>query len=1388
MALSGSLSGPGAIQTQGPLAIIPLPSSVERGRGVFTVTSATPIIVDAAARAQGDQLAAFLRPATGFLLPIRTGRSPASAHIALRLDASLNPSLGAEGYRLNVTPRAMTITAASAAGVFYGVQTLRQLLPPAVFNDAPVTSVRWEVPSVAIEDRPRFSWRGAHLDVSRHFQPKEFVRKYIDLLALHKMNRFHWHLTDDQGWRVEIKQYPKLTEVAAWRRQTLIGPHRDGPDAPFDGKRHGGYYTQADIREIVVYAAERFITVVPEIEMPGHSQAAVAAYPELGSTAEPTEPRMIWGVSPFLLNADDSTIAFMQNVLAEVLALFPGPWIHVGGDEAVKTQWRANPRIQARIKELGLANEEDLQSWFIGRMDAFLSARGRRLIGWDEILEGGLAPNATVMSWRGIEGAIAAARSGHDAVLTPTSHTYFDYYQSANTAAEPLAIGGFLPLDRVYTWEPMPDGLAPEHQAHILGVQGQLWTEYMPTPKHVEYMAYPRLTALAEVAWTAADRREMEDFRVRLTVHLDRLRALDVGFRPPDLDPPLYKDPKRPVDERVRDLLARMTVQEKFWQLFMIPGDLDDPSHDYSHGVFGLQIRTKSPTARDHATRINAIQRFFVRHTRLGIPIIPFEEALHGVVMPDATQFPQAIALAATWDPALVGRVADAIARETRTRGIRQVLSPVVNIADDVRWGRVEETYGEDPFLSSEMGRAFVGAFERAGIVATPKHFVANVGEGGRDSYPVQHSERLLAERYFPPFETAVRQAGARSVMTAYNSVDGSPATQNRRLLTDILKGEWGFRGFVISDAAATGGATVLHMTEANTAAAAQHAIESGLDVIFQSSWPQHRPYLAAFTRGQISAAAIDAAVTRVLRAKFELGLFEQPYVSVDEAARWNGHAEHRALAREAARKSIVLLRNERGTLPLSKTVRRVAVIGTDAAEARLGGYSGPGVRKVPIVDGIRAALGSGALVRHAAGPGRLRPELTVIPADHLSTTLDGKLVRGLRGEYFDNNRFAGAPRLVRVDERMDFRWTLNAPGRGIPFDWYSVRWTGTITAPPGGVTRLGVEGNDGYRLYLDGRLLIDNWRKQSYGTRSADVVLAPGRTHDLRFEYFESTGNARVKLLWNAGVIDDASTRIEAAVRLAGDSDVAIVVAGIEEGEFRDRAFLALPGRQEELIRAVAATRKPIVVILVGGGAITMSSWIDDVDAVIDVWYPGEEGGHAAADVLFGSATPGGRLPMTFPIAEGQLPLYYNHKPTGRGDDYLDLSGMPLFPFGFGLSYTTFEYSNLRVEPAAIDAAGTVTVRCTIANTGRTAGDEVVQLYLRDVLASVARPVMELRGFQGLHLAPGESREVTFQLDSDDLRMLNREMRWVVEPGVFRLMIGSSSKDIHLRGEFRVR
>ncbi len=514
------------------LAIIPRPAHLTRHAGAFHLTTGTVIVTDRATRAQGELLSDYLFPATGLRLAVRAAAPTGARTISIRLDSSL-ARLGDEGYRLEVRPSRAAIQSYRPAGAFYAVETLRQLLPPEIFRQAPVDAVEWTIPAVSIEDAPRFPWRGVLLDVARRFMPKEFVKKLIDLLALHKLNRLQLHLTDDQGWRIEIRQYPRLTEVGSWRRQTLIGrPDPDSTNWRFDGRPHGGFYTQDDIRELVGYARARFVTIVPEIEMPGHSQAAIAAYPRLGNTGDSLPVGTVWGISENILNPAEATIRFDQNVFTEVMALFPGRWIHVGGDEAVKTQWKASPLAQARIRELGLKDEDELQSYFIRRMDQFLTAHGRTLIGWDEILEGGLAPNAIVMSWRGVDGGIAAARAGHDVVMAPESYTYFDHYQSADTAAEPLAIGGYLPLDTAYAFEPIPVDMTLDEGRHVLGGQGQLWAEYIPDPKRAEYMAFPRVCALAEVLWTPREERDYVDFTRRLATHLERLAVLDVNYRP----------------------------------------------------------------------------------------------------------------------------------------------------------------------------------------------------------------------------------------------------------------------------------------------------------------------------------------------------------------------------------------------------------------------------------------------------------------------------------------------------------------------------------------------------------------------------------------------------------------------------------------------------------------------------------------------------------------------------------------------------------------------------------------------------------------------------------------------------------------------------------------
>ncbi|MDP4253803.1 MAG: glycoside hydrolase family 3 C-terminal domain-containing protein [Bacteroidota bacterium] len=860
--------------------------------------------------------------------------------------------------------------------------------------------------------------------------------------------------------------------------------------------------------------------------------------------------------------------------------------------------------------------------------------------------------------------------------------------------------------------------------------------------------------------------------------------------------PAPYKDSTLPIDVRVKDLLSRMTTEEKFRQLFMIPGELPGgtQNENYRAGLFGFQVSAASKkgdagaqmldygVAEDAgtlATKINSIQKYFVEQSRLGIPIIAFDEALHGLVRGGATVFPQAIALAATWDTALMSRVAGAIAEEAQIRGIRQILSPVINIAGDPRWGRVEETYGEDPLLTSEMAVAFVRPFEKAGIITTPKHFIANYGDGGRDSYPIHYSERLLDEIYFPPFRACFDRGGSRSVMTAYNSLDGIPCDANSWLLEKKLKGEWGFSGFVISDANAVGGENVLHFTSPDNAMSAEHAINNGLDVIFQTAFEHTKLFIPHFLDSGISRLRIDDAVSRVLKAKFEIGLFERPYVPENAAGARGMVKAHKTLARLAAEESIVLLKNERGVLPFRSGIRHIAVIGTDAVEGRLGGYSGPGNGKVDMLDGIKERAGSGVTVTYSPGCGRNATSWVVVPESALS---------GLKGEYFNNLQLSGEPALVRNDRNINFQWTLYGPGRMIQPDYYSARWTGTLTAPGTGEFEIGLDGDDGYRLYLDGRLLIDNWKKQTYSTLLRPFHFVKGRAYAIRVEFFEPAGNAHLKLIWNVNADNDWQARNAVAVANAGKADLAVIVAGITEGEFQDRASLALPGHQEELIRQVAATGKPVVVVLVGGSAITMNSWLDRASSVLAVWYPGEEGGRAVAAVLFGDRDPGGRLPITFPIAEAQLPLVYDHQPTGRGDDYNNLSGLPLFPFGFGLSYTRFEYSGISLDKREMARGDSTMVRCMVKNTGDREGDEVVELYTREMVASIARPVLELKGFKRIHLRPGESREVAFAITPSLLKAPDIDLREVVEPGSYQIMIGSSSRDLRLKENLSVR
>lgn len=513
------------------ISIIPQPISIEQVEGVFELNKKTKIVYPENTMIQDitSYFKEYIKTAAGFELDNGSDEENKNQIIFKFTD---DQEIGVEGYFLTVSEEQVIIVANSSNGLFYGVQTLLQLLPPQIYGQQIIENVKWIIPCCTIKDEPRFSWRGMHLDVSRHFFSVEFVKRYIDLIAMHKMNIFHWHLTDDNGWRIEIKKYPLLTEVGAWRVDREDMPWRGvTPPEPGEEATYGGFYTQDEIKGVIDYAAQRQITVIPEIEMPGHTCEVLAAYPDLSCKGEAlyVQPGSYWPNTDIFCAGNEEVFSFIENVLDEVIELFPAEYIHIGGDEANKQEWEKCPKCQKRIKDEGLKDEHELQSYFIKRIEKFINSKGKKLIGWDEILEGGLAPEATVMSWRGFEGGIDAATQGHDVIMCPVSHCYFDYYQ-ANPDFEPVAIGGFTSLKKVYSFEPVPEELNEVQAKHILGGQGNVWTEFIPTPEHAEYMAVPRMTALSEVLWSPVEKRDWESFRGRLEDQEKRFYLMGINF------------------------------------------------------------------------------------------------------------------------------------------------------------------------------------------------------------------------------------------------------------------------------------------------------------------------------------------------------------------------------------------------------------------------------------------------------------------------------------------------------------------------------------------------------------------------------------------------------------------------------------------------------------------------------------------------------------------------------------------------------------------------------------------------------------------------------------------------------------------------------------------
>ena len=819
---------------------------------------------------------------------------------------------------------------------------------------------------------------------------------------------------------------------------------------------------------------------------------------------------------------------------------------------------------------------------------------------------------------------------------------------------------------------------------------------------------------------------------------------------------PDYKNPSLPIDKRVNDLVSRMTLEEKVSQMM--------------NGAAAIE--------------------------RLGIPDYEWwNEALHGVARAGyATVFPQAIGLAATWNTDLMYQVADVISTEARAKyndfnnkgdhGRYKGLtfwSPNINIFRDPRWGRGQETYGEDPYLTARMGVAFVKGLQGNDpkylkVIATPKHYAVHSGpEPERHSFDAKASQRDMQETYLPAFHATIVEGGAQSVMCAYNRTNSEPCCTNRQL-NETLRKDWGFKGYIVSDCGAIDDIYKRHQYVKTEGEASAMAVKAGTDL---TCGREYRSLVQAVKDGLISEADIDVAVKRLMKARFQLGMFDPPEmvpyskISISE----NASPAHRELSLRASRESIVLLKNQNNTLPLKKDLKTIAVIGplADNLGVLLGNYNGQPTRYVTPLTGIREKLGPGTHILYS--PALYAPGVVVaaIPASALTG--------GLRGEYFNNRELKGEPALARTDAQINFDWGAMSPAPGINEDNFSVRWTGKIQAPESGKYTIGIAGNGGMRLIVDGQTVIEELQNRRTRSVNKEISLEAGRSYDVRLEYFEN-GNqfAAAKLNWSPPSADQ-SLKAD-ALEKSREADAVVMVMGITpsvEGEemdvkvegFRggDRTEITLPKPQEDLIKEVQALGKPVVLVLLGGSALAVNWASDNVPAILDAWYPGEEGGTAIADVLFGDYNPGGRLPVTFYKSVSQLPAFTDYNMQGR--TYRYFKDTPLYPFGFGLSYSNFKYSGLKLSSKQIRSGEEVIVSVEVTNAGSRAGDEVVQLYITDVTASYPVPIRSLAGIKRFALKPNEKRTVTFTLKPDQMSVTDDNGKRLIEPGEFLISVG---------------
>jgi len=847
-----------------------------------------------------------------------------------------------------------------------------------------------------------------------------------------------------------------------------------------------------------------------------------------------------------------------------------------------------------------------------------------------------------------------------------------------------------------------------------------------------------------------------------------------------------YHDAKLPVEDRVKDLLSRMSLEEKARQMDMYRGELFKEKEDFSKSksnarIGNLGIGAIHDLYPRSAKMINDLQSEVIKNNKWGIPALIMCEMLHGYLDDGSTAFPMNIGLGATWDTSVMDKVGKVIATEARAHGVHFGLGPNLDLGREPRWGRVAETFGEDAYLNSEIGLAMIKGMQGDDlrsdrtIISEPKHFaVHGIPQAGGNSSPILVGERSAREDHLPSFEKAFRKGGALGTMCAYSELDGIPCAANHWLLTDVLRKEWGFKGIVVSDLGAIKYLQTTHYVTNSPKESIRVAVAAGVDMQFydftNEFWQQS--IIELVNEKKLTMEQIDRAAGGVLRLKFLLGLFENPYTDKNLIKERFHTKENQDVALEAGRKSMILLKNDNNILPLSKDIKTVAVIGPNADASRLGGYAVKNKVGTTVLEGIKQVAGAKTNVLYEEGVS-LIVKGQIIPSKFLFTP-DGSQ-NGLKGEYFNNRNVEGNPVLTRIDNQLEFDWPWS-PGDGVTDDDFSIRWTGYIQSEKSFDGWLGLSSDDGIRMWVDDQLVIDNWTKGATSMVTTPKNIEAGKKYKVRIEMWEGGWGARAHLRWNLEKVN-----FQPAIDIAKKADVAIVVLGesnelVEEN--RDVASLDLHGMQQELIEAIQKTGTPVVCVLLNGRPLS-TNWIsENIPALIEGWFPGEAGGRAVADVLFGDYNPGGRLPITVPKSVGQLPIYYNQKPSAI-HRYVSESENPLYTFGYGLSYTKFEYSNFAINTKEIKADGELKVSVDVKNTGNYDGDEVVQLYINDVYSSVTTPKKTLKGFKRLFIKKGETKKVEFTLTADELSLWNKEMQRVVEPGDFEVMVGGNSTDL---------